>query len=840
MTPQQQKVRLHFLIALTLVVAAFGVTRLLRTYHQTRTRTDYVRTESELREYAKTMLRSEQEQLQDFALAEHGRTRRDAAALLMQARSLLEQGAGASMLGPAGAALAQVKANFLRLKAGGAVTFLQGIPFIRGYYVPADGSFQPYSICVPQDYTGERPYPLIITLEGRAGNGYSPRRDAPPYEGAISVLPGGGAATGYMRSGEDNMLAALEDVCALYEVDRGRVCLVGKSDGVLGAWNLAAHHPDRFVGLVVFGSGADTFLASPQAAAAGGPGTGFQDALAFLEASFSPVSYAENLRHSSIFVADTLAADASAAARTPAMVRRLRELGYPLEYLRFPQSSTGGFPEWVQQYALARVFGQESPSTPTAFRYRTASLRHDGAWWVRLERLDRPLSFAAVRTQVSDGRVEFATENVSALTVSSARMPEETSVIAVDGAQFALPKKGVGASLYLEKRAGAWQAGQPAGLLKRKGLSGPISDAVRDPFMVVYGTGGDSELLKRISHDEAARFAAAWQWVHGTTVRFKNDREVSDKDVEDFNLILFGGAQVNELSAKLAADLPVRVEGDSVVIAQDTYSGHDAGFVLCYPNPLNRRRLVVLVGGTTPAALYQAWDRIGTSFGGEAYCSYKWFDYAVFDNRAAGPESYLTVGFFDNEWQLCQAGGSPAGGGEAWKGQPDAAARVQPQGFPALERAVGSDQREVVLSDVMPSSIEQDCGAVGFDRTCAGSPVQFGTVVFQKGLGVGVPSAVSFALDGQFRQFRAVVGLTGGAEPVLGATARAEAIFEVWGDGRLLASSSPVTWGGAESSSATVSADVHQVSMLTLKVRSLSALTWPRTAGAWANPTVVR
>ena len=53
---RQQKVRMSFLVALTVVVAMFGVFRFLGSYRRTRERTEAKRTADELREYTLSLI----------------------------------------------------------------------------------------------------------------------------------------------------------------------------------------------------------------------------------------------------------------------------------------------------------------------------------------------------------------------------------------------------------------------------------------------------------------------------------------------------------------------------------------------------------------------------------------------------------------------------------------------------------------------------------------------------------------------------------------------------------------------------------------------------------------
>lgn len=846
MAAQRQKVRLHFLIALTLAMLAFGASRIVRTYKREQVRTQYAETERELHTYAAQLLMAEHKQLENMAMAEPGRIGSDAAALLMQVRYYQSQQSSArGRVADASATdttkiLTDIRENFNRLRAGEPAVFPKGQAFLRAYYSAVDGTFQPYTLCLPKSYTGERPYPLIIVLHGRMGFQPFQCLGAPYYEGAIAVQPEGRGATDFMYIGEDDVLDVLEEVCTLYSVDTSRVYLVGTSMGATGCWNLAVHYPHLFAGIVPISGNADYRAWEQRWGWNVAPSQSHEWLRSFLHASLSPASYAENLQYCHIAAVHGTGDEVVPVEHARGMASRLRELGYAFEYLEFPQAGHAGIPTWAKDYAMAKVMGQPPASTPARFTYKTADPRHDRAWWLRLDRLSDPVRFATASAEASDGRVGISTENVSALTVLLNDVPGGVQLVSVDGAEFELAKQQAGPELRLEKWDRAWRRAEAGGVLKRKALSGPFSDVFRDPFMLVYGTAGESDLAKEISRQEAQRLADDWALRYGEPPRMKADSEVDANDIGSCSLLIFGGPDVNKVAAEIAAKLPASVS-DVVTVGDRTYSGNDVGLMICYPNPLNPERMIAMVAGTTPAALYQAYERTGLWFDWGVYDEYKWFDYAVYDNRTVGPETFRLAGFFDNQWQLAP-GGSPAGGGAAWVGDPAAVEGILPQGFPRYRSAAEVSGGRAMLSEVRPTAIDQYRGAVGFDRSYEGRAIEIGGDTFDRGLGVKVPSAVSFALGGQFRHFSATVGLVRGeAQALSPARIAAEGVvFEVWGDGALIAASPTLSWSEADRNRTAIEAGVAGVNVLTLKARPMSGATWLYGDCAWGAPTLAR
>ena len=99
------------------------------------------------------------------------------------------------------------------------------------------GSRGGYSLYVPEDYTAERAWPLVVALHGGSGNGraflWSWLRDARSH-GAIVVSPTAVGPT-WALMGDDadtpNLMRILETVRGRWNIDPARMLLTGMSDG---------------------------------------------------------------------------------------------------------------------------------------------------------------------------------------------------------------------------------------------------------------------------------------------------------------------------------------------------------------------------------------------------------------------------------------------------------------------------------------------------------------------------------------------------------------------------------------------------------------------------------
>jgi len=132
---------------------------------------------------------------------------------------------------------------------------------------------------------------------------------------------------------------------------------------------------------------------------------------------------------------------------------------------------------------------------------------------------------------------------------------------------------------------------------------------------------------------------------------------VTEQDLSDSNLILLGRPEDNALTAKVIGKLPISFDGDKIKLGGKKYSGPNAGVILCYPNPLNPARYVVMIAGSTPLSYADINVRFGNWFDWVPYDFRKHYDFAVFDDLTSGrnPESFMVWGFFGEAWEMNEA-----------------------------------------------------------------------------------------------------------------------------------------------------------------------------------------
>jgi phospholipase/carboxylesterase len=99
------------------------------------------------------------------------------------------------------------------------------------------GSRGGFSLYVPEYYSSDREWPLVMALHGGSGNGrnflWSWLRDARSFGGILVAPTASGQTWALMGQDADtpNLNRILDDVCGRWNIDRKRLLLTGMSDG---------------------------------------------------------------------------------------------------------------------------------------------------------------------------------------------------------------------------------------------------------------------------------------------------------------------------------------------------------------------------------------------------------------------------------------------------------------------------------------------------------------------------------------------------------------------------------------------------------------------------------
>jgi dienelactone hydrolase len=539
-------------------------------------------------------------------------------------------------------------------------------PTALGYVSKIDGSVQPYGLIVPASYSPSSPhrYRLDVWCHGRgetlsevnfiADRERSKGEFAPPD--AFVLHPYGRYCNANKFAGEIDLFEALEDVQRRYPIDENRMVMRGFSMGGAACWQFAVHYPSLW--------------------AAAAPGAGFSETADFLKVfqneKVQPTWYEQTLWRmydctgyaANLFNCPTVAYSGEKDRQKQAadmMARALADEGIDMVHVIGAGAAHHYTPDAKAEInrRIDSIVDAGRDPVPPRVVFTTFTLRYNRSFWVRVDGLGKHWERARVEADLlgNDGAgPKIATSNVTGLTLEippgrcplDARKPPR---VRIDGQEIEAPKPLSDRSwtARFRKVDGRWRAasGDDDRLVKRHGLQGPIDDAFMGSFLMVRPTG-------RAFHEKVGEWADAemkhavdhWRRQFRGDARIKDDRDVTETDAADHNLILWGDPSSNAYLAKIADKLPVEWTKDGVKLGGEAYESAHHAPVLIYPNPLNPRRYVVLNSGFT----FREYDYLSN-----ARQVPRLPDFAVVDvdspPTSRAPGRIVRAGFFDEEWK---------------------------------------------------------------------------------------------------------------------------------------------------------------------------------------------
>jgi hypothetical protein len=305
--------------------------------------------------------------------------------------------------------------------------------------------------------------------------------------------------------------------------------------------------------------------------------------------------------------------------------------------------------------------------------YTTYSLIYPTRAWITIAGMEKSWERADVDAVIEKDTITVKTKNITELYLTpgaAAFPPNATPKIVVDGT--ALPTEN--GSAHLRKEGGKWIASSmietrnPRGVVKRPGLCGPVDHAFMSKFLFVRPTGKPlNEALGKWTQSEMEHAIKSWRAVFRGDVPIKDDTAVTDDDIANSNLILWGDNSSNAVIKRIAEEPIPATTADASKATGTKPAGallpilwgkNELNFkayrldparyapILIYPNPLNPARYVVLNSGHTfrEFALLNNSDQTP-----------KLPDWAIVDISkpadAKWPGLIFDAGFFDEHWK---------------------------------------------------------------------------------------------------------------------------------------------------------------------------------------------
>lgn len=484
---------------------------------------------------------------------------------------------------------------------------------ILGYYSRVDGSVQPYALTLPDgiDPSSPRRWPLHVKLHGRGSTlnevSFINRHDGKPLSKGqtwVQLDVFGRINNAYRFSGETDVFEAMHDLRRSVRIDERRIVLHGFSMGGAGAWHLGLHYPSKWCSV--------------------GPGAGFVDFYQYQKQTEKRPPYQDatlGIYDSIDYVLNAYDVpvcsyggelDKQLVASTR-MVEAAKKLGVNIKLIigkgaghRFTPE---GFKEFMAFHLAQMKKGRPPYPGRRSIRFVTRTLKYNRCEFATIEEMIEMYKPALVEGGVDGktGRLQLKTTNVAVLQVDR----DVADEIELDGTRLKLREaaKGLLPGVFYEKTSDGWRglnydesrafAGNPDGN-KRHDLQGPIDDAFMQPFVCVRGTGTPWSKPQQAWADwTLRRFQREFdKWLRGK-LPVVRDSDVDEKLIASKNLVLFGDPGSNAVLARVLDKLPLKWTKDGLEVNGKKYDANSHGVALIYPNPLNKRRYVVINSGHT-------------------------------------------------------------------------------------------------------------------------------------------------------------------------------------------------------------------------------------------------
>lgn len=543
--------------------------------------------------------------------------------------------------------------------------------YYRTYRSRLDDAVYPYALYLPRGYdTPDRKWPLVVSLHGAYSNhannmrrlfGIGNRPGEPdemvfssmpiwpelPDMPGIVVCPWGRGTMSYHGPGARDVLDVLEIVRAEYSTDQERTSITGLSMGGNGTWEFTLRYPGEWAASYPVCPVADLKLWGAITRILPEDLDGkpwIKDAIERNQIS----NRALNARGIKVHVFHGNDDPVVTIAHSEQMVDALKAVGVRAPFTRFDNVGHNAWdPAYEGGRSLMELFESRRERPFREIDFTTCRYADARYGWLEVAEFAEYGPYAVVKASWHPERRTVSlreAENVALLRLDTRElfdgMPGEVT-LSYRGSTVRLKPGGDGfATAALARgRLGAAEVPADEPPRKRKDLEGPLYDALSDRVILVYGTkdGGTG------TRDQALKFAW-WGELPDLHFMVRPDTAISEKDIAESHLVLFGDEKSNRIIARINDRFPVRFQGGRVTAGNESWPREDVAFKCVYPNPLNPKRLVLL-------NYADQWEYAG---GLMSFVGFKLIpDYYVHrrgSNQPYGAE-VLKAGYFDKKWQ---------------------------------------------------------------------------------------------------------------------------------------------------------------------------------------------
>jgi predicted esterase len=553
-------------------------------------------------------------------------------------------------------------------------------------------------LVIPEGHDFEQPCPLYVWLHGRGDKNTdlhflyerATRAGQITPAGAIVLHPFGRHCVGWKHAGEIDVMEAIGDVQANYNIDPERIVLIGFSMGGAGAWHIGAHYSSFWIAVA--------------------PGAGFAETARYqrltpdryppwyeqkLWGLYDVPGYVRNLFNTEVIAYSGELDKQIQAARV--MEEAFQSEGRELTHLIGPGVEHKYEPETLQELLrrLEAIVAKGRALFPKEAHLQTRTVRYGHQSWIVAEQLEEHWAESRIDAVRTPDRYEVTTKNVVRFKLILPGEFQAKTEFVVDGevmpaaapgqglrlpdkvGSFTITNRGVetrppqfvpGQAAFI-RRNGKWRWLTPDAeetaarhLLKRPQLQGPIDDIYMRQFLVITPTGKSKNPRFQAWVDfEIAHFRDRWRALMRGEPPMKTDVEFTDADATR-PLVLWGDPDSNSVMRRMLDKTWIDFQDGQWTFGGQSFDGDRFVPALIYPRRVTRTTPAF---GNSPAR--QATSDVYTVLNSgltfreghdrtNSLQNPKLPDWAVIDLSqppdAFTPGRIHDAGFFDEYWQF--------------------------------------------------------------------------------------------------------------------------------------------------------------------------------------------
>lgn len=514
--------------------------------------------------------------------------------------------------------------------------------FIRTYTSEIDNSTQYYLLHVPKSYRKNKPLPIIFNtptthtktpyLESiRVNNSYvilNYGELANKYNVIVAELNGRiRDKHNYNTIEETDFFEVLKSVKKDYSIDSSRLYLTGFCMGSWGALKLAAKYPDKIAAIAIN--------------AAASRHTDIDNK--WLQSN-EPLHYLKNLTNMPILQVHSALDHHTPIQLGDRLNHEMKRNGLnKVTYNRLPTSAkyfyTEGFEFYNQSFAY---LCKQNLNIPSEVYFKTSQLKNNKAYWVILNAINYP-NEASISARIKDNTLTITTKNIHSFSIDLKQLPYIKSKnlrVIENGIEVYNTSVRESTLTFNDKVYTLTQKS------KNHEVEGPLANIFIKKFTLVTGTLGNYLQDKQIN-SVADSIDSLWSRRYQTTCIRKKDIDINRNDILNSNLVLLGNTTSNSFIKKVIKDIPLEVSSSQVKIGSKQMTGNKLGFYIIYPNPLNPKKYVAIIGYNNPAYVALGLE-LFDSEKVEDISNYGWFDYKIWEQLN---DQNAVKGYFDSNWE---------------------------------------------------------------------------------------------------------------------------------------------------------------------------------------------